>query len=143
MKRFIFFCLLITSNCFADNGHTIATYKTDSYNIAIFAEPWPLRVGELQFRAIVTDHTGNLLLDPAIVPFEGEIHAITIEEPSTYYLAFNLAGETQESIELTILPKASLLSLHWEVWTCLIFGLVFIILREILAKNQDRRYPNR
>jgi type IV secretory pathway TrbD component len=143
MIRFLLVCLLIVSPCFADNGHLISTFKTDTYNVAIFAEPWPLRVGDIQFRAMVTDHDGNLHIDPDIVPFDGQILTINIAEPSTYTLEYFLAGLPQQPIRLAIATKASILSLYWKVWASLIFGLIFIILREILAKKQARRYPNR
>ncbi len=143
MIRFLLFCILFVSPCFADNGHLISTFKTDTYNVAIFAEPWPLRVGDIHFRAIVTDHAGNLHIDPDIVPFDGQILTINIAEPSTYTLEYFLAGLPQKPIQLAIAPKASIFSLYWEVWASLIIGLIFIIFREILAKNQARRYPNR
>ena len=138
---FILFCLV--STCFADNGHIVSTYKTENYNVAIFAEPWPLRVGEAQFRAIVTKHDGTLVTNPEILPFRGKVEIYKLPKQGTRMFYFNLDGIEQPPVVLEIHSKASILATYWQVWIFLFFGLLFIILREKLAKNQADRYPNR
>ena len=48
MIKSLLVCTLLLCTCaFADNGHLLGTSKTEQYNVAVFAEPWPARVGRL------------------------------------------------------------------------------------------------
>ena len=143
MIRHLLLLLLISTTCAADNGHVVATYKTQKYNVAIFVEPWPVRVGEAQLRALVTDHFGNLIKDPSILPFGGALELLSFDAPTKHEISYSLNGVVQPPITIEILPKANVLFLYWEIWLFLLFGLLCIILREKLAKHPSRRYPNR
>jgi hypothetical protein len=143
MMRAFLILLLCISPCAADNGHLLTSYKTDEYNIAVFIEPWPVRVGEAQLRALVTDHFGNLIKDPSILPFGGALELLSFDAPTKHEISYSLNGVEQPPITIEILPKANVLFLYWEIWLFLLFGLLCIILREKLAKHPSRRYPNR
>jgi hypothetical protein len=133
--------LLLCAISFADNGHLISTTKTSEYNVAIFAEPWPPRVGELQLQTIVTDAQGRILLDPSILSIPHQ-KQLTLLETGEYSLEYTLAGAPQHPITFVVLPKASVFIAYLPVWLFLIIGLIFIILREKLAKIHARRYPS-
>jgi hypothetical protein len=143
MIRPLLILLILASTCAADNGHVISTYKTENYNVAIFVEPWPLRVGEAQLRALVTRHDGTLVTDSAILPFAGNIETLHLRQEGVGTYVYNLDGVEQPTLEFQILARSSVLATYWQIWLFLLFGLIFIILREKLAKNQARRYPNR
>jgi hypothetical protein len=142
MKLYIFILTILPSiTCFADNGHLIGTAHTEDYRVAIFAEPWPARVGELQLQSIVTDTEGNLVLDESILSMPQQ-STITLEEVGTYTLDFQVDGQEQDPITFEILPKESMYVTYWLTWLFIILGLIFIILREKLAKKSTRRYPS-
>lgn len=125
----------------ADNGHLISTVKTSEYNVAVFAEPWPPRVGKLQIQFIATDKAGRLIQDDSMLLMQGT-GEIALESPGPYIFRFVLAGETQPPITFQVLPKASVFTMYWPIWIFLIIGLILIILREKLAKIHARRYPS-
>lgn len=125
----------------ADNGHLIRTVKTSEYNVAVFAEPWPPRVGKLQVQFIITDKDGQLVQDDSILLMQG-IGEIALESTGPHTFRFVLAGETQAPITFEVLPKASVITMYLPIWIFLIVGLIFIILREKLAKIHARRYPS-
>lgn len=142
-RRFI---LLITTFLLcdiglADNGHLIGMTKTNTYNVAIFAEPWPARVGTLQLQFIITDADGNIVRNQSILPLSHR-GFIELETPGPFSLSYTLAGNAQPPISFEVLPKASIFLSYWHIWVFLIFGLIFIILREKLAKIHARRYPS-
>ena len=143
--RFTFqllFSLLTTVNaCFADNGHLISTTKTSEYNVALFAEPWPARVGELQLQFIITDSRGNLVADNSVLSMHTPKRLI-LETTGVFMFQYALKGIDQTPIAIEVLPKASILRAYWQIWLFLVFGLIFIILREKLAKIHARRYPS-
>ncbi|MBC8202137.1 MAG: hypothetical protein H8E86_08830 [Planctomycetes bacterium] len=143
MIRTLLLSLFFTSTCLADNGHVISTYKTQEYNVAIFVEPWPVRVGEMQLRALVTRHDGTLVTDQSILPFAGQIETLHIAEEGSLIYIYNLDGVEQPPIEIEMFPKSSVFATYWQIWIFLLIGLITIILREFLAKKQARRYPNR
>jgi len=143
MIRHLLLLLLISTTCAADNGHVVATYKTQKYNVAIFVEPWPVRVGEAQLRALVTRNDGTLVTDSAILPFAGKIETLHLREEGAFTYVYNFDGVEQPPLEFQILAKSSVLATYWDIWLFLLVGLILIILREKLAKNQARRYPNR
>ena len=143
MIRPLFFLLMLTTVCAADNGRIISTYKTAQYNVAIFVEPWPVRVGEVQFRALVTKHDGTLVTNPAVLPFSGKTETLQLSEEGYSTYIYTLDGVEQPTIEFEVLARSSVLATYWQIWIFLMIGLIFIILREKLAKNQARRYPNR
>jgi hypothetical protein len=141
IHRLPLFILLLCTPAFADNGHLISMHKTREYNVAVFAEPWPPRVGELQLQFIVTDTDGQLVLDNSILPMQHR-GAISLDTPGPFSLRYFLAGEAQPLISFDVLPKASVFVAYWSIWLFLIIGLIFIILREKLAKTHARRYPS-
>jgi hypothetical protein len=143
MIRPLLLFLVFASTCAADNGHVISTYKTQEYNVAIFVEPWPVRVGAVQLRAIVTRHDGTLVTDNSILPFAGHIETLHLKEEGSLIYIYNLDGVEQPPIEIEIFPKSTVLATYWQIWIFLLIGLISIILRELLAKKQARRYPNR
>jgi len=127
--------------CMADNGHLIATAKTELHRLAVFAEPWPARIGEIDLRCIVTDSSGNLLRNPELlsIPFE---QRLPLHFEGQIAIQYALDGHPQSPIVIPVLPKESMIYAHLDVWLFLIIGLIFIILREKLAKNGTRRYPS-
>lgn len=133
--------ILLCDIGFADNGHLIGTTKTESYNVAVFAEPWPPRVGTMQIQFIITDMQGNLIQDDSILPSD-QLTDITLDEVGPWKFQYALQGIPQPPLSFEVLPKASLLRTYWHLWSFLIFGLIFIILREKLANIHARRYPS-
>ena len=121
----------------------LTSYKTETYNVALFIEPWPVRVGNAQLRALVTDKSGTLVSDPAVLPFAGKISTLSFDSPTIHEFVYSLNGTMQTPVTFEVLPKANLIMLYWEVWFFLVFGLLCIILREKLAKQPSHRYPNR
>jgi hypothetical protein len=178
MRFFIMLSALLctTSVASADNGHLISVTKTKDFNVALFAEPWPARVGELQFQFIITDMQGNLVTDTSVLTMPtpdintpnmtsqdmispdinfldmispdinfldmSSPNRLTLENTGVFSLQFAIQGIVQPPITIEVLPKASLLRTYWQIWFFLVFGLIFIILREKLAKNHARRYPS-
>lgn len=143
MIRALLILLFCNSLCIADNGHLLTSYKTETYNVALFIEPWPVRVGDAQLRALVTDKSGTLVSDPAVLPFAGKISTLSFDSPTIHEFVYSLNGTMQTPVTFEVLPKANLIMLYWEVWFFLVFGLLYIILREKLAKQPSHRYPNR
>jgi len=141
MMQKILIVVFCVSSCFADNGHLLTSYKTGKYNVAIFVEPWPVRVGEVQLHALVTTHDGALVTDASVLPFRGNIETLHFSQEGECDYSYTLNGVTQPQLQFEIQPKANVLFLYWEIWLFLLFGLIFIILREKLAKNQSQRYP--
>ena len=133
--------LLLCDIGIADNGHLIRTVKTSEYNVAVFAEPWPPRVGELQLQTIVTDEKGRIVFDPSIlsIPHQKQLLLLNTGE---FSLEYTLEGIPQLPITFEVLPKASVFTMYLPIWIFLIIGLIFIILREKLAKIHARRYPS-
>jgi len=125
----------------ADNGHLIGTSNTETHRIAIFAEPWPARVGELQMQYIITDTKGNLVRDDSTLTSPLQ-KTITLTEPGLFVYESIVFGIAQPPISFEVLPKASIVVAYWNVWIFLIFGFIFIILREKLANTHARRYPS-
>ncbi len=142
MKLITFLCtLLLCFNCIADNGHLIGSARTVDYRVAIFVEPWPARVGELQLQFVLTDSQGNLVQDESVLSLPQQ-STITLTEVGPYTLHYSLAGRQQEAITFDVLPEESMYFTYWLTWTFIIIGLIFIILREKLAKKGARRYPS-
>ena len=133
--------LFLDSFAFADNGHLISTTKTKEFNVALFAEPWPARVGELQLQFIITDSHGNLVTDTSVLSMN-TTNRLTLENTGVFTVQYALLGIEQPPIAIEVLPKASVLRTYWQIWFFLVIGLIFIILREKLAKNHARRYPS-
>jgi hypothetical protein len=143
MKQKILILLCCISTCIADNGHLLTSYKTEEYNVAIFIEPWPARVGEVQLRALVTTNDGAFVTDSAVLPFRGKIETMHFDQEEECVYNYTLNGIAQPPLEFEIHPKANVLFLYWKIWLFLLLGLIFIILREKLAKNLSQRYPTR
>jgi hypothetical protein len=141
--RHVLILLVLATTCAADNGHVLSTYKTAEYNVAIFVEPWPARVGEVQLRALVTKHDGTLVTDNSILPFAGKIQTLHLTQEGNFTSLFTLDGVVQPPLEIEIFPRSSVFATYWQIWVFLLIGLISIILRELLAKKQARRYPNR
>lgn len=139
----ILFLLFCVSPCFADNGHLFTSYKTEKYNVAIFVEPWPVRVGAVQLHSLVTTHDGALVTDGDVLPFHGKIETVHFDQEGDFLYNYTLHGEAQPPLAFEIHPKANVLFFYWGIWLFLLSGLIFIILREKLAKNQSQRYPTR
>ena len=115
--------------------------KTDTYKVAVFAQPWPARVGKLQLQFIITDADGNIVRDQSILPLRNR-GFLELETPGPFSFSYTLAGNLQPPISIDVLPQASIFLTYWQIWFFLIFGLIFIILREKLAKIHARRYPS-
>lgn len=144
MQLFICTIFLLTCSSYsahADNGHLIGTANSGSYRVAVFAEPWPARVGEIQLQYFVTDNEGALVRNEKLLQSPLQIKVL-LDEPGMFTYEYTLFGKPQQSLVFEVLPKANFLIGYWQIWLFLIFGLIFIILREILAKKQTRRYPS-
>jgi len=77
------------------------------------------------------------------LPFAGKIKTLHLREEGAFTYVYNFDGVEQPPLEFQILAKSSVLATYWQIWLFLLVGLILIILREKLAKNQARRYPNR
>ena len=142
MIKSLVVCTLLLCTCaFADNGHLLGTSKTEQYNVAVFAEPWPARVGRLQLQFIVTDNKGNIVEAQSIIPLAAR-SSIELPDIGPFAFTYTVDGTEQQAIRFDVLPVASPLVEFWHIWLFLIIGVILIILREKLAKNMQERYPS-
>ncbi|MBT6164756.1 MAG: hypothetical protein HOH93_02455, partial [Phycisphaerae bacterium] len=109
--------------------------------VAVFAEPWPARVGRLQLQFIVTDNTGNIVEAQSIIPLAAR-SSIELPDIGPFAFTYIVDGTEQQEIRFDVLPVASPLVEFWHIWLFLIIGVILIILREKLAKNMQERYPS-